>query len=458
MATGVSAQVFHCPWLLSAVGWLQDGLLTVGADGMIVDIESGDIPSGAMRLKGPVIPGMCNVHSHAHQRLIAGLTGRKGPTHDSFWSWREQMYAAIAMLSADDLELLAGWLYMELLEGGYTSIGEFHYPHRLQGCDPDQSSQALLDAAKRAGCALTLLPVWYRYSNFGRVPASALQRPFVMDATAFTELVGKLGRSTDESALIRIGMAPHSLRAVDVADLAGLAAEIPDGPIHIHIAEQPAEVEACVAHSGQPPITVLAGQAELDQRWCLIHATHANDEEIRLMAESGVVVGLCPTTEADLGDGLFPVRQLLDYGGRLAIGSDSNLCTSAAAELRLLEWGQRLKLHQRNVLVPGEGGHLGRYLWQHAAAAGAQALAQPAGALNPGLRADFVVLNGDHPLLSGLAPDAQLDTLIMAEQAGMISEVYVSGQQRVSGGLHPGRPALAGRIAELRQRLSLRTQ
>lgn len=454
----MSDQVFHCPWLLSADGWLQDGLLTVGTDGSIVAIGSGDIPPGVIRLPGPVIPGMCNVHSHAHQRLIAGLTGKSGASRDSFWSWREQMYAAIALLTSADLELLASWLYMEMLEGGYTSIGEFHYPHRLAGCDPYQTSQALLDAAARAGCALTLLPVWYRYSDFGRAPANDQQQPFVLDETAFADLVARLNGSTSGSALIRIGMAPHSLRAVDVADLAGLAAEIPDVPIHIHIAEQPAEVEACVGHSGQPPITLLAGQVELDQRWCLIHATHATDEEIRLMADSGVVVGLCPTTEADLGDGLFPARQLLDYGGRLAIGSDSNLCTSAATELRLLEWGQRLQLHQRNVLVPGEGGHLGRYLWQHAAAAGAQALAQPAGALSPGLRADFIVLNGDHPLLSGLVPDAQLDTLIMAEQAGMISEVYVSGQQQVSGGQHPGRPVLAGRIAELRQRLSDRTQ
>lgn len=447
---------YACPWLLTPEGWQADCLLKVDATGDIAAIESAASEhSDAVPLAGPVIPGMCNVHSHAHQRLIAGLTGRHRRGESSFWSWREQMYRAVGLLGPDDLTELASFLYMELLEGGYTSNGEFHYAHRLDQSEPLASSQALLDAARSAGCGLTLLPVWYRYSGFGRAEPLPEQRPFMLDGESFVALVKRLQVSTVNDDHRVIGIAPHSLRAVDLDELPEVLAALPGIPVHLHIAEQPAEVTACLEATGRRPIEWLFERVVPDQRWCLIHATHATSAELEIMAEAGVVAGICPTTEADLGDGIFPARDWLDLGGRLAIGSDSNLVTSAATELRLLEWGQRLKSHQRNVLAPAEGGHTGTALWQQAARDGARALAQPAGELIPGRRADFVVLNGRHPLLQGLDPDSALDSFIYAEQAGMIDSVHVAGKVRVTGGKHPGRAALSEKIVRMRQRLQL---
>lgn len=451
----MSGHAFHCPWLLGPQGWQQDRLIRVDETGQIIAIEAaGQGDAVTERLAGPVIPGMCNLHSHAHQRLIAGLTGRRGPNEDSFWSWREQMYRAIGLLGPDDLQDLATWLYIELLEGGYTTTGEFHYPHRLAGCAPKATSTALFAAADAAGCALTLLPVWYRYAGFGRLAPSAAQQPFVLDPDDFRQLVHQQLESCAGRLQFQVGMAPHSLRAVDVADLPALVADLPDIPVHIHIAEQPAEVAECQAATGSRPIDLLANHVELDARWCLVHATHASPGELSRMATSGLVVGLCPTTEADLGDGLFALPEYLAAGGRWGIGSDSNLVTSAASELRLLEWGQRLLHHQRNVLAPGEGGQIGAELWTRAARYGAQALNQNAGVLAAGRRADFLVLDSSHPLLHGLSPDGQLDSLVMAEQTGMIDAVYVGGVCRVSGGRHRQRDAQVGRFAALRAKLA----
>jgi len=449
----MSARAFRCPWVLTPAGWQQDYVLVVDQQGMIESIGQTAPPPGAVKLNGPVIPGMVNVHSHAHQRLIAGLTGRRGAGDDSFWSWREAMYRAVAQLEVADLQLLAARLYMELLEGGYTSNGEFHYPHRLQGAEPGVASQALLAAAEQAGCALSLLPVWYQYAGFGRRPPADHQRPFILDQPSFHDLVSDLCSRCAGSGVFRVGLAPHSLRAVDVGDLKELIRAFPELPVHIHISEQLAEVDECRSATGQTPIELLAAQVELDARWCLIHATHATGAEIGLIAASGAVTGLCPTTEADLGDGIFPVRQLLGLGGGFAIGSDSNLATSAAAELRLLEWTQRLMNHQRNVLVADGGGHIGRFLWAHAARQGAMAINQPAGELSEGRRADFVVLDGAHPLLDDLEPEVQLDTFIMAEQSGMIDQVYVAGKQRVDQGRHLGRESLDEGFSRLRARL-----
>jgi formimidoylglutamate deiminase len=452
----MTKQTFFCSWLLGPDGWLADQLMRVDSSGRIEAIEAAgqNHADKVVRLDGPVIPGMCNLHSHAHQRLIAGLTGRRGADEDSFWSWREQMYRALALLGPDDLHCLASWLYIELMEGGYTTIGEFHYPHRLSGSSPLASSQALLAAAETAACGLTLLPVWYRYAGFGRQAPEAMQQGFVLGPDEFRALVVELTSLVGDSDRLRVGIAPHSLRAVDVADLPALTEDLAGMPIHIHVAEQPAEVSACLAASGRRPIELLADHVELGPRWCLIHATHANSEEISLIGRSGATVGLCPTTEADLGDGLFPMAELRAAGGRWGIGSDSNLITSAASELRLLEWGQRLLGHQRNRLAPVQGGHLGAAMWAQAAQAGADALAQPAGRLSVGKRADWVVLNTSHPLLEGLGPDAQLDTLIMAEQPGMIDAVFVNGRPQVVQGRHRCRGELSERFTALRRRLA----
>ncbi|MFU8832687.1 MAG: formimidoylglutamate deiminase [Wenzhouxiangella sp.] len=449
----MSQVAFHCPWLLTPAGWEPNRILSVDREGIIEDIVPAPGPAGTVRLGGPVIPGMVNVHSHAHQRLIAGLTGRRGRGEDSFWSWREAMYRAVAQLTVADLQFLATWLYMELLEGGYTSNGEFHYPHRLQGAEPAATSQALLAAAEQAGCGLTILPVWYQYSGFGRRPPAEHQRPFILDQGPFHDLVEGLLQKCSSSGLQRVGLAPHSLRAVDVDDLKGLTQAFPELPVHIHISEQLSEVDECHSFTGRTPVQLLTGRVKLDSRWCLIHATHATPAEMESIANSGAVVGLCPTTEADLGDGIFPVRDLLKLGGCFAIGSDSNLASSAAGELRLLEWTQRLVSHQRNMLVADGGGHVGRFLWTHAARQGAVAINQPVGELRQGRRADLVVLNELHPLLNGLDPEFQLDTFIMAEQSGMIDRVYVAGQQRVVRGRHLDRDSMDEGFCRLRGRL-----
>ncbi len=447
----MSTTTFHCAYALLEDGWARDCRITVNGEGLIAAIDTDASTAGATTLPGPVIPGMVNVHSHIHQRLIAGLTGYRAAGADSFWTWREQMYRAVGQLAPDELKTLASYAFMELIEGGYTVTGEFHYPHRLGGAEPMQTAASLLEAADAAGMALTLLPVWYRYAGFGRQAPAERQRPFVM---ALDELAGLVGDLVDDVAgsIHRVGVAPHSLRAVEVSDLPELLSVIDSGPVHLHISEQPAEVDECRKYCGRTPIELLTEHVDLDRRWCLIHATHASDEEIRVMAQSDAVVGLCPTTEADLGDGLFPAREFVDQGGRFAIGSDSNLVTDAATELRLLDWGQRLQLNRRNVLCD-EGEHLGRRLWRDAAGAGADALNQPVGTLAVGRRADWVVLDAAHPLLAGLDADHQLDTLVLAGARDLVDQVWIAGRKQVDGGRHPGRAALAPEVARLRRRL-----
>ncbi len=450
MAT-VSAQSFHCPDVLLPDGWRQNQTIDCDADGRIITIRPAQPQPADQQLKGVVVPGMVNAHSHIHQRLIAGLTGQRGDDGDSFWSWRERMYAALGLIDGEDFTLLAEYGFMELLEGGYTSTGEFHYPHRLAGQAPLKTSRQLLAAGTQAGCALTLLPVWYRYGGFGRQPLGERQRDFGLSLDELVALVETLTRETGNSHH-RLGVAPHSLRAVDARDLPELLARLPDCPLHLHISEQPAEVEACLEAHGCRPVEWLLDNVKADQRFSLIHATHASPSERQAMAASGAAVVICPTTEADLGDGLFPVREYLDRGGHIAIGSDSNLVTSAAEELRLLEWGQRLRLGQRNLLGrPGE--HIASALWQSLAAEGARALNQPAGELRVGRRADFLVLNPAHPLLSGLPAAEQLDSFVFAHQAGMIDQVWVAGEQVVHGGQHRQRAELDERMAQLRRRL-----
>ena len=443
--------VFYCPRALLSNGWIERCLLTVNEDGVISAIETGTASAADVELPGPVIPGMINVHSHIHQRLIAGLTGYRAVGQDSFWTWREQMYRAVGMLSLEELQTLAAHAFMELLEGGYTVTGEFHYPHRLGDATPMGTALGLIDAADQAGMALTLLPVWYQYSGFGRMSPTDRQRPFVMTLDELSRLIKGLHEHTAGSPH-EIGVAPHSLRAVDVTDLPEMLEMIESGPVHLHISEQPAEVAECLDHCGRTPIQLLSEHVQLDRRWCLIHATHATEAELEVMAAGNAVVGLCPTTEADLGDGLFPVRQFLDAGGRYAIGSDSNLVTVAATELRLLDWGQRLQLNQRNVLCD-EGEHIGRRLWQDSAQSGAQALGQPVGELAVGRRADWVVLDSTHSLLAGLDAEQQLDTFIFSAARELVDQVWTAGRMRVAGGRHAGRESLHEEVARLRRRL-----
>lgn len=444
---------FYCPHALLPQGWRSDITLSVDDSGMIADIRPGR-QQNSQALSGVVIPGMVNVHSHIHQRLIAGLTGFVASRKDSFWSWRERMYQAVSTLDADGFEKLSALAFMELVEGGYTTTGEFHYPHRLGGLAPHDTADLVVDAALQAGSAITMLPVWYRHAGFGRQPLGEHQQMFDLSLDELADVVGRLEnrKKSSDGNLLGVGVAPHSLRAVDARDLPEMLSAVGQGPVHIHISEQPAEVEACLQAHDRRPIEWLLDNVDVDRRWCLIHATHASDAEWRALAERDVVVGICPTTEADLGDGLFPVEEYMNAGGRIAVGSDSNLAVSAAEEVRLLEWGQRLRLNRRNVLGK-EGEYLATGLWQHTALSGAAALDQPAGELAVGKRADFVVLNDSHHLLNRLPPAEQLDSFVFAHAPGMIDQVYVAGRQQVENGRHHGREALQAQVAGLRARL-----
>ena len=420
-------------------GWARDVLLAWDERGAFVRVDAGtDAPAGVARAAGPVLPGLPNLHSHAFQRGFAGLTEHRVETSDSFWSWRDRMYRFALAVSPEQLERIATQLYVEMLRAGYTSVCEFQYVHHdptgRPYAEPAQMSLRLVAAARRAGIGLTLLPVLYRHSGFGPRPARADQRRFVNDVDALLRIVERL-----RGEGVRVGVAPHSLRAVAPADLeallAGLDAIDPSAPIHIHVAEQEQEVADCVAWSGARPVQWLLDHSPVDARWCLVHATHLDAAEAAGVARSGAVVGLCPTTEANLGDGLFDLPRHLGAGGRWGIGSDSHASVDAAEELRLLEYGQRLVRRQRNVLAPARGGEVAEALWLGAVAGGAQASGRAVRGLAVGQQADMVTLA--EPGLDGLAAGQALASFVFANQRrDAVRDVWVGGRPRVQNGRH----------------------
>jgi formimidoylglutamate deiminase len=423
-------------------GWAKNVRLEVGASG-VLSSASPDAPStGAVRLKGPVLPGICDLHCHAFQRAMAGLTERRSATADSFWTWRDVMYRFAARLTPEDLEAIATQIYVELLKGGYTSVCEFHYVHHDPDgrpfANPAEMSERLARAASRTGIGLTLLPVLYQTANFGGVPSHAGQRRFVSSVDAFLELVRRLRDASAGNASVRVGIAPHSLRAVPPEALRdairGLDAIDRTAPIHIHIAEQTKEVDDCVAWSGRRPVEwLLAGQT-VSPRWCLVHATHLTDGETTALAGSGAVAGLCPTTEANLGDGFFPLPAFLGRGGAFGIGSDSNVSTAAIEELRWLEYGQRL-LHRRRSIAASATSP-GFALFQGAVAGGATASGRPIAGLAPGQRGDFLVIDAETPFLCGRGPDELVDAVVFGGNANPIRDVFVGGRQVIDQGRH----------------------
>ncbi len=436
----------HAATALLAGGWADDVLLAIDGAGFIEAVTPGvvDAPPECERLSDAVIPGMPNLHSHAFQRAMAGLTEARGPGEDSFWTWRRQMYAFVERLTPEQVQDIAAQLYVEMLQAGYSNVGEFHYLHHQADGSPYETrtemSDRIIAAARETGIAVTHLPVLYTGNGFGGAPPEAGQRRFLNDSDAFAALVEDLiGRYRDD-ALVRIGIAPHSLRAVTREQLQHAVDAItrldPMAPIHIHIAEQTREVEECIAWSGQRPVQWLLNSIDVDQRWCLVHATYANGAERKRLADGDAVVGLCPTTEANLGDGVFSANEFLADGGRIGIGSDSNVSVSAIEELRLLEYGQRLSHRLRALLASDESPSVGRYLYDVAVAGGAQALAQPVGALEVGRRADLVVLDGDAPALVCKSGDAILDSLVFAGNRDAVKHVMVAGRWRIRDGRH----------------------
>ncbi|MEG0920500.1 MAG: formimidoylglutamate deiminase [Comamonas sp.] len=426
-------------------GWAQSVLLRWDAQGTLTSVEpnakaAADVP----RTAGPVLPGMPNLHSHAFQRGFAGLSEFRGQTQDSFWSWRSLMYRFAARLGPQHLEAIATWLYIEMLQAGYTSVCEFQYLHHQpdgRTYVPDaELSLALLRAAKTAGIGMTLLPVLYQNSGFGAQPPNDGQKRFIRSTDNMLRLLESL-QPVCAAQGAALGLAPHSLRAVAPPALKeavqGLHAISAQAPVHIHIAEQTAEVDACVAWSGQRPVAWLMDHMPVDARWCLVHATHMDDAEYASAATSGAVAGLCPMTEANLGDGIFDLPRWEQHSGRWGIGSDSHICVDAAEELMMLEYSQRLQRRQRNVAASAAQPHVASYMLLQAVQGGAQAAGRAIAGLQVGQQADFLALNADHIALAGLPAAEQLDAHVFASsRTNAIDSVWVAGQRNVAGGAH----------------------
>ncbi len=429
---------------LLPTGWARDVRLSVGAGGTLVDISSGASSTGADRIAGVAVPGVPNVHSHAFQRALSGLTERGSPRGDTFWTWRERMYGFLEHLTPDDVQAIAAELQVELLRHGYTAVAEFHYlrnaPDGRSYADPVEMGGRILAAAADTGIGVTLLPALYRASDFGGAPPSEGQRRFIAPVEDLLGDIAVLSARTGDDPNVRIGLALHSLRAVGPDDLRDALDAIgrldATAPVHIHIAEQEREVEACLAWSGRRPVAWLLDHALVDPHWCAIHATHMDEDETRALAATGAVVGLCPTTEANLGDGVFPFTEYLAAGGRWAIGTDSHVGVSPVADLRLLEYVQRLTRRIRNVAAGTRDASTGRVLLEGAWAGGAQASGRPLGRLASGARADVVVLDDEHPTLVGRAEDDLLDAWIFSGEDTPVRHVMVGGRWVVLDGRH----------------------
>lgn len=439
---------------LLPTGWAADVRLTITA-GRIAGVEAGASPHADDERHAVALPGMANLHSHAFQRAMAGLAEVRGKSDDSFWTWREAMYRFVERIAPDDLTAIAAMAQVEMLESGFTRVGEFHYLHHAPDgggyADPAEMGAALARAADATGIGMTLLPVFYAHSGFGGAPPGEGQRRFVNDLDGFAKLLGASERAVAALPDAVVGIAPHSLRAVTPEELTALAALRPDAPLHIHIAEQVREVEDCVAWSGQRPVEWLLGYAPVDDRWCLVHATHVTPAEVSGIAASRAVVGLCPITEANLGDGIFPARAFLDAGGRFGVGSDSNVLIDMAEELRLLEYGQRLTQRGRNILADS-GASTGASLFAASVAGGAQALGV-AGGIAVGASADLLSLDPAHVSMIGRTRDAWIDALVFAGGRAAIDRVWRHGVCVVAGGRHEAREAIEARYRETLKRL-----
>ncbi|MDP2418922.1 MAG: formimidoylglutamate deiminase [Hydrogenophaga sp.] len=437
------------PDALLPTGWATNVLLRWNTQGQLTEVQANSsAPPGVPQAPGPVLPGLPNLHSHAFQRAFAGLTEYRGEAQDSFWSWRTLMYRFASKLTPDQLQALATWLYIEMLEAGYTQVCEFHYLHHDPSGTPyaDDAELALrlLRAAQTAGIAITLLPVLYQSSGFGNTPPTEGQRRFVRSTDNMLRLLERLKPGCDAQGA-RLGLAPHSLRAVPPDSLrealAGLDAIDATAPIHIHIAEQTGEVDACLAWSGQRPVQWLLDHADVNPRWCLVHATHMNDIEYQRAAHSGAVAGICPSTEANLGDGFFDMPRWLSHGGAWGVGSDSHATVNAAEELLLLEYGQRLLRRQRNVLASNSQPQVATAMTLQAVAGGNQASGRCGPDTTPGLavgqQADQVALDAQHLALEGLsAPDMLSAHVFASHRTSAVHSVWVGGHMRVQAGHH----------------------
>lgn len=433
--------------------WEKDVRLRV-ADGRIASIEAGLAADAGDERHRVGLPGLCNVHSHGFQRGMAGLSERRSRPDDNFWSWREIMYRFLDRLTPEDVAAITAQAYAEMLETGFTRVGEFHYLHHDPAgaayADPAEMAGAIVRASGETGMGLTLLPVFYAHGNFDAAPPSPGQRRFLNDIDSFSALLDASRAKLDGDA--NIGVAPHSLRAVTPGELAALLEMSPVGPVHIHAAEQVKEVADCVAWSGARPVEWLLGNAGVDERWCLIHSTHLDESEVPGLAASGAVAGLCPVTEGNLGDGIFPAIDYLAAGGRFGVGTDSNILVDAAQELRALEYSQRLAHRARALLAGEDSPFVGANLFARAVEGGAQALGVPAG-LAVGHAADIVSLDLDHPSFAGTGDATLFDRWIFAARAGAVDAVWRAGVKRVEKGRHVGADAIGAAYRACIERL-----
>jgi formimidoylglutamate deiminase len=437
-------------------GWAKGVRLTL-ADGLIAQVAVDTLPAAGEERRGPALPGGRNVHSHAFQRGMAGLAEVRGPKSDSFWTWRALMYRFVDKLDPDDIEALAALAYVEMLEAGFTRVGEFHYLHHdVSGrpyADLAETGARVVAAAAQTGIGLTLLPVFYAQSGFGGRPPELQQRRFINDLDGYLAL-----REASRAAIAVLpdavlGAAPHSLRAVTPEALQGMVTACPDGPIHIHIAEQVKEVRDCMAWSGRRPVEWLYHNLEIDGRWCLVHATHLTADELALIAKSQAVAGLCPITEANLGDGLFPAPKFLELGGRFGVGSDSNVMIDLSGEFRTLEYGHRIARRSRNTLAEGPDRSTGGRLYRDALVGGAQAVGEVGPALEVGAVADIVALDPNHASMIARSGDACIDSWVFAGGRGAVDAVWRRGRRVVEGGRHIKRDEIVTRYRATLERV-----
>lgn len=442
--------------------WVANVLVTVDGRGTISSIASDSEALADSETVSLLLPAQANLHSHTFQRAMAGLSEMRSPAgRDSFWTWREIMYRFLDVLTPEDIEAIAALAFVEMLETGYASVAEFHYVHHRPGGVPYDNlaelSERIMAAASTTGIGLTLLPVAYAQGGIDGRPLAGGQLRFGNDIERYQALLGAVeARIGSVSSDASFGVAPHSLRAVNRHHLLALQALYPERPIHLHIAEQMPEVEEISAGYGKRPVEWALENLDVDERWCLVHATQMTPDETLAVARSGAVAGLCPITEASLGDGIFDGARFLEAGGRFGTGSDSNIRISVPEELRMLEYSQRLRDRSRAVLADGERS-TGRMLYEASLGGGAQALGRQAGALEAGRWADMIALDSGDPAIFGLEDDRVLDGWVFAGDRNMVSDVWSAGRHVVRSGRHIAREAVVkaykGCLSNIRAKL-----
>jgi formimidoylglutamate deiminase len=420
-------------------GWTSNVRLHWNADGDFTQIELNAVATAYEVQHSFVSPGMTNLHSHAFQRAMAGMTEIAGEGPDSFWTWRDLMYRYALAISPDQMQAIAAQLYSECLRHGYTSVCEFHYVHRAPSgefyADIAETSKQVIAAANHTGIGITMLPVLYSYADFKQLPLREDQRRFNTNVDQILRIIQAL--EVQRNAQVEVGVAPHSLRAASTDQIRELVAGLPSvRPIHIHIAEQMREVNACLAATGKRPVELLFDTQTVDERWCLVHATHLNQQEVASMAASQSVAGICTSTEGNLGDGFFELPDYIAAQGRFGIGTDSHASQSVVEEIRWLEYGQRLKAQGRNIASVKGQRRVADFLWQQCLLGGAQASGRKVGQLQTSCRADFIIFDDQHPNLQGIGAVDVLSSVVFTGNDNLIRDVYVGGQQVVAAGRH----------------------